>query len=55
MTEQSTSNNHSFQDESVWLGRLIKKIARSERMDDQKAESYAEELNGYYASGHYNL
>lgn len=51
----STSNKRSFQDVSKRLSSLIKNIAHADRMDDATAETYAEELNEYYNSGHYNL
>lgn len=50
-----TSEERSFKDASNWLSLLIKKIAHADRMDDKTAEQYAEELNDYYDSGHYNL
>lgn len=50
-----TSKESSFQDASNRLSSLIKKIALADRMDDKTAEQYAEELNDYYNSGHYNL
>lgn len=50
-----TSKENSFQDASNRLSSLIKKIALADRMDDKTAEQYAEQLNDYYNSGHYNL
>lgn len=49
------SKESSFQDASNRLSSLIKKIALADRMDDKTAEQYAEQLNDYYNSGHYNL
>lgn len=53
--DSSTSKERSFLDVSNRLSSLIKKIALADRMDDKTAEQYAEELNDYYNSGHYNL
>lgn len=53
--DPSTSNERSFQNVSKRLSSLIEKIAHADRMDDETAEAYAEELNEYYNSGHYNL